>query len=475
MKNLGKILFFILLVPSVMFAEINATLDYNKITVGEMVTLSLKVSGKDIQRPLIRNICGTNVISTASQTNIEMINGDYSRSKIFSFTFMPQKSCHIDPITLTIDGKKESSNPLDLKVGVASQNTNADFVLALGVSKKEVFVGEPFTLTLTFKQKRGAEVVDSKFIAPDLKGFWVKSESKPEQSRDGNYVVTTIKYVLAPQRSGDLHIKPAQMAIASRAHKRDSWGAFMPQIRWRSYFSNELSLKAKPLPNNAKLVGNFTINASVDKTQINANEAVNLTVSVVGKGNLEDIESFKPYIPGVSVFDEKAVIKGDTLTQKIALVADNNFTIPSFSVAFYNLKTKRVEKITTKEIPITVHNAQPTQALKIKKAKTPVAKVSTKNEKEGVFVSAQSSILIFVAGVFVGVLLMLIRPKNKREKKQKFDFKDEKQLLMKLLPYKENMDVQNIIDTIEGNLYLGKKETLVKKEVKEILEKYNIS
>jgi cbb3-type cytochrome oxidase subunit 3 len=101
--------------------------------------------------------------------------------------------------------------------------------------------------------------------------------------------------------------------------------------------------------------------------------------------------------------------------------------------------------------------------------------VSTKNEKEGVFVSAQSSILIFVAGVFVGVLLMLIRPKNKREKKQKFDFKDEKQLLMKLLPYKENMDVQNIIDTIEGNLYLGKKETLVKKEVKEILEKYNIS
>ena len=475
MRNLGKILFFILFIPSVMLAQIVATLDYPKITVGEMVTLSLKVSGKDIQRPIIRNICNTNVVSSASQTNIEMINGNYTRSKVFSFTFMPQKSCHIDPISLTIDGKKESSNALDLEVGEASQDSNADFVLQLDVDKKEVFVGEPFHLQLTFKQKSGAEVVDSKFIAPDLKGFWIKSESKPKQSRDGSYIVTKIEYLLAPQRAGTLEIKPAQMAIASRSHKKDMWGSFIPQIRWRSYFSNGVSVEAKPLPNNAKLVGVFSISSSVDKKEVNANEAVNLTIQVQGSGNLEDIESFKPYIDGVSVFDEKAVIKGDTLTQKIALVADHDFVIPPFSVAFYNLQTKRVEKISTKEISIKVHNANPTQALKIQR-EIPSQEIQEKKAPttQESFLSLQGSIFIFIAGVFVGVLLMLIKPRVLKRKEKKFHYKDEKQLLIRLLPYKDDPEVQEVIDTIESNLYSQTKKPLEKKKIKELVQRYNI-
>jgi len=460
-----------------MLAEIVATLDYNKITAGEMVTLSLKVSGKDIQRPIIRTICGTDVISTSSQTNIEMINGNYSRSKIFSFTFMPQKSCHIGPIILNIDGKKESSNALDVQVSAPSKNSNADFLLQLVVDKQELFVGEPFHLRSVFKQKNSAEVVDNKFIAPDLKGFWIKNEAKPLQSRNGDYIVTEVDYLLSAQRSGNLKIKPAQMAIASRSHKRDMWGSFIPQIRWRSYFSNELSLKVKDLPNNAKLVGNFKIDASVDKKNVKANEAVNVTIRVEGEGNLEDIESFKPYINGVSVFDEKAIIKGDTLTQKIALVGDHDFTIPSFSVAFYNLQTKRVEKISTQEIDIKVENINPQQLLKIQRETPSQKKVAEEHSKnpEDVFLSLQSSVFIFVAGIFVGVLLMLVKPRIAKAKEKKFDYKDEKQLLVHLLPYKDDPEVQKIIDMIESNLYSQTKKTLEKKKIKELVQRYDIS
>jgi len=45
---------------------------------------------------------------------------------------------------------------------------------------------------------------------------------------------------------------------------------------------------------------------------------------------------------------------------------------------------------------------------------------------------------------------------------------------MKLLPYKDDKVVQEIIDTIETNLYSDKKVDLDKKTLKEVLNRYKI-
>jgi len=144
---------------------------------------------------------------------------------------------------------------------------------------------------------------------------------------------------LAAQRDGNLTVTPAQLKIASRINTRDMWGSFSPNLKWRSYFSNELAVAAKPLPNGATIIGDFKITAVADKTEINQNEAVNVTLEVLGSGNLEDIQSFKPYVQNVNVFDEKIVVNKDKLTQKLVFVSDSDFTIPPFELAFFNTKT----------------------------------------------------------------------------------------------------------------------------------------
>jgi hypothetical protein len=54
------------------------------------------------------------------------------------------------------------------------------------------------------------------------------------------------------------------MRVASRSSREDSWGAWIPTIKWKTYFSNELEFSVKALPSGVDLVGNFTIKATPD-------------------------------------------------------------------------------------------------------------------------------------------------------------------------------------------------------------------
>jgi len=474
MKNLGKILLILFLFPHVIFASVKATLDSNYVELGEMVTYSLNISGKDVVRPNIQTLCDVDVVSSSSQRSIQMINGNVKKSYVLSYKFIPQKSCEIPPLSIEVDGKVEKSNGVSLKIVSGVVKKDALFSITISSDKKEVFVGEPFKVTLLFKQREDAEAVDSKFVPPKLKGFWIKEQSQPVAHKDGRYVITKIVYTIAPQRVGNLTISKAQMSIASRANTRDSWGAWIPQVKWRSYFSNSLDIKVKELPNGASLIGDFTIKANADKTKINSNEALNVEVEVDGVGNLEDIKSFKPYIDGVSIFDEKIIIKDNKLTQKLAFVSDKDFVIPPFSLKYFDIKTKQIKTIDTKSISVKVVGTKEKKPLTIKRSKEGEVKtvsatqVKYENSKILLFIS-------FLVGLACGVGLILLKPLKFRKKDKSLDIKDEKLLLMKLLPYKDDKEVQKVLDILENNFYSNETQKIDKKKIKEIIKKYNIS
>lgn len=481
MKNLGKILLFALLIPHVAFAGVKASVDSNEVELGEMVTYTLEVTGENIARPNIRTLCNTDVISTSSQTSIQIVNSNYQKSYQLSYKFIPQENCIIEPIEIEIDGKIEKSNSVELKVNPVTKSSDADFMLELKTDKKELFVGEPFKLTLLLKQKKGSQAIDNEFIAPKLKGFWIKNETQPITTENDKYIITKVIYTMTPQRVGLLKIQKAKIRIATRSHRRDSWGGWVPQIKWRTYFSNDLELDVRDIPAGVDLVGEFEIQASVDKTQANANEAVNVVITIKGDGNLEDVKPFKPYIDGVSVFDEKVHIKGSTLTQKIAFVGDRDFTIPSFKIKSFNPKTKEIKTTSTKEIHVKIKNAKAEEKLTIKKQE-PIQKEQithkAKEEPRQVYAKTQEQIPLlwivttFIAGVVLGLLLALYKPWKIFNKEKSFSVKDEKMLLIKLLPYKDDEEVKELIDTLEKNAYSDEKLYVDKKLLKKVVKKY---
>jgi len=478
MQNLGRIFTILVLFTNIIYASVIAQVEPKVAYVGDSVSYNLTITGSDVKRPALSDICGNDITATGSQTSIQYVNGDYQKSYILSYEFTATKSCVIPPVEVEVGSNVEKSNSVRLEVKPRTQDLNADFVLSLEASKKELYVGEPFTLTLVIKQKNGVSALDNKFVAPDLKGFWVKSEGSAQRGSGNGYTATKVEYKLAPQREGNLTISPAQLKIATRSG-RNNWGTLIPQLKWRTYYSNELHIKVKALPNNVKIIGDFTLSATANKKEVNPNEPVNVTIKVVGEGNLEDIESFKPYVKDVNVFDEKLQVDGNVLTQKLVFVGEKDFTIPSFELVFFNSKTAKVQKITTEPIEIKVNGNVQKSEVKIQRdetATTPAKKsevIKTKVEVKDNYILVA---IAFAVGVVLGVLLMSIKFKTSDKKRKKVNLKDEKLLLMKLLPFKDNdADVQNIVDTLEHNIYSKEKKPLDKKLLKEIINKYNIT
>lgn len=477
MRNLGKIFITILMLSLPLFSSVSAKLSPKIAYVGDVVTLSLKIDGEDIQKPTLIDVCGHNIIASGSSTSIEMIGSDYKKTYTLNYQFVAQKSCRVDPIEVVIDGKVEKTQPVELIVKKISQNANVDFYLQYHTSKKTLYVGESFDVTLTLRQKKDANVVDSKFIPSAFKGFWKKGESKPTREDDGRYLITKVVYTLAAQREGNLTIKPAQLQVASRVASRSWSPTFMPQVQWKSYFSNSLSLDVKPIPNGANIIGDLSIDAIADKTVVHPTEAVNVTLRISGKGNLEDIEGFKPYIDGVSVFDEKPQVGQNNWTQKLTFVSDTNFTIPSMSLKYFDTNMKQVREIATKPIVITVVGSKSKpKPLTIKTAEATQQQHATPQEQS----SNDFSLFYVIVAFFVGVgmtLIIVMFPKKITKKEKKINpIKDEKLLLVKLLPFKDgDGDVGDIVSKLESNLYEGGSEKVDKKLVKELLKRYNIS
>jgi len=471
MKNLGRLLFIILFLPNYIYALATASVDSKVVSLGDTVTLSISLEGKDIQRPVVHTLCGENIISTSSSTNIKAINGVYKKEYILAYRFIPTQTCTIEPIEISMNGKIEKTLAIDIKVEKVVAGKDAKFSLEVLSDKDEVYIGEPFKLQLVYKQDKSVQVVENKFTPPSFNGFWIKGQPTQSLEESAEFAITTLTYQLASQRAGSLEISGANIKIAKRQNKKDYWGGFVPEVTWKTIFSNDLNITSKSLPKGVDLVGDFTLEALVDKTEANPNEAVNITVKLIGDGNLEDVKSFKPYLDGVSIFGEKIVIEQNTLSQKMTFVGDSSFTIPVFSLKTFNIKTKEVKTITTKPISIHIKNAKQKEELIIQKEELDLKQTTE------VVLQELNKLYIVIAlfvGIGIGILIMLVRPFIFLKTKQKLDVKDTKVLLVKLMPYKDDEEVQKIIFILEGNLYSNEKIEVDKRVLKKIIKKYEI-
>ncbi|HIC12836.1 MAG TPA: oxygen-tolerance protein [Sulfurimonas sp.] len=477
MKNLGKILIFLILFLNTLHAGVTASVTASDVYVGDSISYVLSITGSDVDKPTISDICGNEITATGSQTSIISMNGEYKKTYSLSYQFTPKQSCTVDKVAVNIDGKIEYSNSVDVNVLQRTQDLNGDFLLEFESSAQELFIGEPFSLTLLLKQKRGAQVVDNKFTAPEFKGFWLKSESKPQRTQGTEYLTTKVVYELAPQREGKLSIKAAELKIASRIGV-NNWNARSPQVRWRTYYSNEIDITVKALPFDVKIVGDFTIEASVDKQEINPNEALNLKLDIQGTGNFEDIENFKPFIADVNIFDEKIQYLKNSLSQKIIFVSEQDFTIPAFELKYFDVKTQKIKTIQTEPIKIKVNGHVLKKELSITREKQSThemlegtTKIEIGEKNNYLYIS-----IAFFSGLLMGILAILFKSKVSSRNRKIFDVKDEKVLLIKLMPYKDkDKNVEGLVSVLENNIYSKEKVLLDKKKLKEVIKKYDIS
>jgi hypothetical protein len=374
-------------------------------------------------------------------------------------------------------------------VSLNASNSDDEFIFNLNIEKKELNVGESARLTLSFKRKIDSKI--DKIIPPDIKidNFWIKSiDGSKNYTKDG-YVFKEISYIIFPQKAGDFHIKPFLAQIGRQYKTKNNFfddpffDSFNVQIKWAKIQSNPLDIKVKALPNNLELFGDFKIKATIDKKENLANKPINLTIDIQGVGNIDDIKKFDIKIPQAVVYsDEPKIVSslknnnyGGVFTQKIAIIANKDFTIPKLNLQYFDKITKTIKTISTKPIDIKIKNAQ-TQQPKIEKKQQKIilptqSKISQNSQNRSL------KYIFFIVGVVFGfaIAYMIFRKKPTPKKKQNHitkmiqDAKDDKQLFDILLPY-TNFDKQisNILKQLEDNIYKKSNNKIDKQKLYDI-------
>ncbi len=503
--NLGRAL-ALLFVPYMLFAGVKATLDRVLIYKGDQATLTITAEGNDVKFPQIDEIAGFNILGTSSSQSVTSINGNTTRSISKSFAFAPTKSINIPPFEVVVDGKKLKTNPLNIKVTKPSaMPKDAPVQLEMRLEKKEAYVGEPVRLDLIFKQHPQTRFDKVELSQPELKGFWVKKLPDAIQSTEDGYITQTYSYILFAQQEGKFNIPAifARVGTIKRGRRFNDpffddpfFSSFSSQMQWQKIFSNESKLIVKPLPESLEVYGDFTINAHVDKIKVNANKPVNFTIIIKGEGNLDDISKFDLDIDGAVIYSDEPIVEASIVNgrymgvfkQKIAIVADTNYTIEPIKFTYFDKKRNLAKTIETKPFDITVKGSKikknetiQTNQIEQKIENSPVVENTTITKSN----SNQKYIWLFIgfiSGIILTLLGFILKDRFKKVKpKKEIDIitqieraKDDKTLFSILLPYaNESKLIKDVLSKLEQNIYKNSQFKIDKEELIEFFEDLN--
>ncbi len=405
------ILLFLAGVVTAQSVKFVASVNSNTVAVGEQfqVDFSLNGNGENFVPPSFR---GLQVLSGPNvSTSMESINGKTTVSNSFSYILMAttEGEFSIGSATITVSGYKTSTNPIRIRVTKGTlpprggnqqqqqngadnsiiQGNSADlakslFIKAI-VDKPTVYQGQQLTLSFRIYTRVGIE--DSRVDkVPDLTGFW-NEDIKNQQGQVQWHVETYkgLKYnaadikqtILFPEHSGNITIDPMEMTLLVRqpVHSNDimdqMFGGSFKEVKYQAK-SAPVVIHVKPLPDAGKpvgfagAVGTFNMDASIDKTELKANEALNYWVKVTGAGNIKLLKTLNTGFPlDFEKYDPKIQ---DTITERADGVSgrriynyllnqrhQGEYTIDPVKFSYFNPATNRYVTLTSKPYKIKVN------------------------------------------------------------------------------------------------------------------------
>ena len=496
-KILGSITLLLLTIN--LFANVDVSLSSPAVYRGDIVNYTISADGTNIDFPKIREIDKYPIIGTSSAQSINIINGTTTRTISKTYSFRPDKSLTIPSFSVKVDGKEYKTKELKVEVLKPQASRYGEpFILEMRLNKKEAFVGEPIELTISFKRKLNAHLDKLQLSEPKLDNFWVKKVDRVENGSEKDYIFEKRYYQIFPQKAGEFKIPPIEALIgivqnSGGAFNDPFFSSFIQDLDWHKIYSNDLNLTVHPLPDNLELYGSYKIDARVDKTKVYANKPVNLTITIDGKGNIDDIKKFNPTIEGAIVYADEPKISSrlvnktyqGTFTQKIAIIADSNFTIPSMELKYFDKDRKKVKTIKTKPIKIEVIGGDksiskssievsPSSKIEAPKVQT-ITKTKIVKVKEDAYIKYIFLAVGFILGA--GGVLSFYLIKN-RVTKRESDIvkaikkaKSDRELFNILLPYaKKDKIISNALNKLEENIYKSGKNRIDREELMEVFE-----
>ena len=385
-----RFLWFIFTFNILLGQTVQISVDRNRVEEGEMISLSVEVSGSDdfAKVDISQVLKDFEIVSgPGQQTNIQWINGSMTSTKTLTWTMSPKRggTLTIPALFGTVDGKSFRGKPIQIHVEKANESDDNSVFIVAEIDKEKAYLGEQ--ITLSYKLYKNANISIEPFQMPEFPGFWVEDLYTPQRVQYRNVTIKGVKYQVANlgQKAlfpipSEKHIIPTlavkiQVETKKKKRRRDPFfdpffDSFFTETKTRIIRSKKKNIDISPFPEPRPFdfsgaVGSFTIKAKTDRDTAKVNEGFTFTVSMKGTGNLglfslpeikfpPELEAFPP----TDKFDKDTFRDDLTGTQSweyilIPRIA-GNLTIPRIQMSFFNPKTKNWQRTQTDPIEIPI-------------------------------------------------------------------------------------------------------------------------
>jgi len=403
------ILTILLCWTSILFAQdlkFTASVNRNEVGTNEQFQVDFSVNG-NVEGFNPPSFSGFEVLAGPSQsTSMSSINGNTSMNTTFSYVLAAPKEGDfvIGPATVVVNGRRLNSTPVHIKVvkGRAAPQNNAaqnapDNTVSAGntsdlskliflrevVDKNNVYQGQQ--IVLNYRLYTRVQIEQNQLDKlPDLTGFWNEDVKNTQQQpqvhietyKGVKYNVIDIKQtILFPEHAGNITIDPIEMTFVvqqpvAATNIMDQFFGSYKEVKYKAK-STPLVIHVKPLPEAGKpegftgAVGKFSIEASVDKTSLKTNDALNYKVKVTGAGNIkllknlntafpEDFEKYDPKISDTVTEDANGVSGSRIYNYLLIPRHKGDYTIGELKFAYFNPTTNRYVSLSSKAFHVNV-------------------------------------------------------------------------------------------------------------------------
>ena len=363
-----------------------------KLGVNENVRVDFKMNkdGDNFEAP---SFDGFRVVGGPNQSVSNMwINGKRTFSKTYSYFITPIKkgSYSIGQAKIEIDSKIYKTIPVKITVSEsvninkdpndASYVANENLHLVAEISNIKPYLNQGFSVVYKLYFSPQINVTNvGEIESPEFNNFWSSNIKIPRlqiergsfKGESYNYVIWK-KIVLYPQKSGKLNILPLSLDVSVDVptNKRDFFGNRIYTQLPKTVTAGKREINVSGLPENAPknfsgAVGEFEVELTSTKTELNASESLQATLKVTGKGNLklfslpnlEVPSSLEKYDPEYkeNVKTNIAGMSGNIAnTYTLVPQFKGKYPISPVEFVYFNPKSKSYETIFSKEILINV-------------------------------------------------------------------------------------------------------------------------
>ncbi|MFH1009633.1 MAG: BatD family protein [bacterium] len=386
--------------------EFRATVDRTQLRVGDQVKLTLEARGSasGIPQPAAPSLAGLEIAAGPFRsTELQILNGRMSGSTVYTYILRATTpgTGKIGPSTLTFKGKQFATQPIELQISDAAQpapqteqrGQTQDVFIRVRADKRKVYQNERILLTYTVCFR--LSITSPEIVRlPRTAGFWAEEIPLPRDLPIREEVIGGVQYrtavfkqmALFPTQTGELTVEPLvfRTQVEMRSRRREPFGLFNDpffgmgvRAETREIQSPSVTIDVESLPEPGQpadfsgAVGEFEIEAGLDKTTTRAHEPVTLIFKIRGEGNIKTLADPKiAFPPDIEYYDPKVTddirrtggqVSGSKTFEYLLIPrAAGSQIIPPISYSYFHPQTRKYYSLMTAGLLLQVEKGMET-------------------------------------------------------------------------------------------------------------------